>query len=61
MTRARPVEVVTDRAPTCPLVLEELLPGVWVPKTHLQTWTCGVASVAGVRDDRQSWRCDCST
>jgi integrase len=34
---------------------------VWVPKTHLRTWTCGFAYVAEVRDDRLSWRCDCST
>jgi transposase-like protein len=28
-TRTRPVEVVTDRAATYPMVLEELLPGAW--------------------------------
>jgi transposase-like protein len=28
-TRIRPVEVVTDRAPTYPIVLEELLPAAW--------------------------------
>ncbi len=30
-------------------------------KTHPQTWTCSFASVAEARDDRQPWRCDCST
>jgi transposase, IS6 family len=28
-TKVRPVEVVTDRAPTYPLVLQELLPAPW--------------------------------
>jgi len=28
-TKATPVEVVTDRAPVYPLVLEELLPAAW--------------------------------
>jgi transposase-like protein len=28
-TKVLPVEVVTDRAPTYPVVLEELLPGAW--------------------------------
>jgi transposase-like protein len=28
-TKVRPVEVVTDRAPTYPLVLQELLPAAW--------------------------------
>ena len=28
-TTTRPVEVVTDRAPTYPVVLEELLPAAW--------------------------------
>jgi transposase-like protein len=28
-TKASPTEVVTDRAPTYPLVLEELLPAAW--------------------------------
>jgi transposase-like protein len=28
-TKARPIEVVTDRAPTYPVVLEELLPTAW--------------------------------
>src|SRR6266571_228968 len=28
-TTTRPVEVVTDRAPTYPMVLEELLPAAW--------------------------------
>jgi IS6 family transposase len=28
-TRTRPVEVVTDRAPTYPLVVEELVPAAW--------------------------------
>jgi IS6 family transposase len=28
-TRTRPLEVVTDRAPTYPAVLEELLPAAW--------------------------------
>jgi transposase-like protein len=28
-TRTRPVEVVTDKAATCPVVLDELLPGAW--------------------------------
>jgi transposase-like protein len=28
-TKVRPVEVVTDRTPTYPLVLQELLPAVW--------------------------------
>jgi IS6 family transposase len=28
-TKAAPVEVVTDRAPVYPLVLEELLPAAW--------------------------------
>ena len=36
-------------------------PAVWVPKTSFTALTCGFASVAEVRDDRQSWRCDCST
>src|SRR6266516_1418946 len=30
-TTTRPVEVVTDRAPTYPMVLEELLPAAWHP------------------------------
>jgi transposase len=30
-------------------------------KLTRRAWTCGFASVAEVRDDRQSWRCDCST
>ena len=29
ITKATPVEVVTDRAPVYPLVLEELLPAAW--------------------------------
>jgi IS6 family transposase len=29
ITKATPVEVVTDRAPAYPLVLEELLPAAW--------------------------------
>ena len=28
-TRIRPIEVVTDQAPTYPVVLEELLPAAW--------------------------------
>jgi transposase-like protein len=28
-TKTRPVEVVTDRAPTYPLVVEELVPAAW--------------------------------
>jgi transposase-like protein len=29
-TRIRPIEMVTDRAPTYPVVLDELLPAAWV-------------------------------
>jgi len=28
-TKIRPIEVVTDQAPTYPVVLEELLPAAW--------------------------------
>jgi transposase-like protein len=28
-TKVRPVEVVTNRAATCPIVLDELLPAAW--------------------------------
>jgi transposase, IS6 family len=28
-TKSRPIEVVTDQAPTYPVVLEELLPAAW--------------------------------
>jgi IS6 family transposase len=34
MTRTRPVEVVTDRAATYPIVLDELLPSAW----HRTDW-----------------------
>ena len=33
-TKTRPVEVVTDRAPTYPLVVEELVPAAW----HRTDW-----------------------
>jgi IS6 family transposase len=78
-TRTMPSEVVTDQAPTYPVVLEELLPaawhhteqyannrveadhGLWVPKTSSVRVDLGFTSAADVRDDRQSWLCDCST
>jgi transposase-like protein len=36
-TRTRPVEVVTDRAATYPIVLEELFPAAW-HRTELTFW-----------------------
>ena len=40
-TKAAPSEVVSDRAPTCPVVLEELLPAAWhrtdrYPNHHIE-------------------------
>jgi transposase-like protein len=45
-TRTRPIEVVTDRAPTYPAVLEELLPAAWhrterYPTTESRPITAG--------------------
>jgi transposase-like protein len=37
ITKATPVEVVTDRAPVYPLVLEELLPGPGIALTSTPT------------------------